>query len=41
MLDDLEGLRDGDGAEAGGVLWHDERLLLRRASDLQVGLRFQ
>ena len=40
MLDDLEGLRDGDGAEAGGILWSDERLLLCGTGDLQVGLRF-
>ena len=41
MLDDLEGLRDGNGAEALRVLWHDEGLLLRGPGDLQVGLRLQ
>ena len=41
MLDDLEGLRDGYGAEAVRVLRHHERLLLCGTGDLQVGLRFQ
>ena len=41
VLDDLEGLRDGYGAEAVGVLRHDERLLLRGTGDLQVSLSFQ
>ena len=41
MLDDLEGLRDRDGAEAGGALWHDERLLFGGTGDLQISLRLQ
>ena len=41
MLDDLEGLCDGNGAEARGALWHDERLLFCGTGDLQVGLRLQ